>query len=135
MPVRSIDRRTFVVESTIAAAAATGICSINAAEPLESRQATGFRVGEVTDTTAIVWTRLTAHSSRNNNGVSSPPTNGKKPNELAKLTMPVEQLEGACPGGAGRIRLSYGTKPDFNEAVHDRVGRCHRGNRFYPPFA
>jgi len=118
MPVRSINRRTFVVESTLAAAAATGIRSINAAEPLESRQATGVRVGEVTDTTAIVWTRLTAHSARNNDGVIIPGrANGKKPNELAKITMPVEQLEGVCPGAAGRIRLSYGTNPDFTEAV------------------
>ena len=35
-------------------------------------QAMGTRVGEVTDTTAIIWTRLTAKKERNNKGIVIP---------------------------------------------------------------
>ena len=35
------------------------------AEPTGPFQATGIKVGEVTDTTAIVWTRLTLRPERN----------------------------------------------------------------------
>ncbi len=90
----------------------------NAAEPFDSRQATGVRVGEVTDSTAIFWTRLTEHAERNNAGVLIPGhANSKKHSELAKVTVPVEQLEGACPGATGRIRLRYSTSPDLAEAI------------------
>ncbi len=118
LPARVLDRRSFVVESSLAAAIVAGANVANSAELLDSRQATGVRVGEVTDTTAIVWTRLTAHAVRNNSGLLIPGrANGKKPEELAKVTMPVEQLEGACPGAAGRVRLRYGTKEDLSDAV------------------
>ncbi len=118
MPKRLLDRRTFAAESSLAVAALTGLSSLHAAEPLESHQATGVRVGEVTDTTAIIWTRLTVHSLRNNDGVLIPGrANGKKANELAKVTVPVEQLEGACLGAAGCIQLRYGTKEDLSDAA------------------
>ena len=99
MPKRLLDRRTFVTESSLAAASLAGLHALQASEPTESRQATGVRVGEVTDTPAIVWTRLTAQAVRNNDGVLIPGrASGKKPEQLAKVAVPVEQLEGACPG-------------------------------------
>ncbi len=118
MPARILDRRSFVIESSLAAATAAGLNIANAAELLDVRQATGVRVGEVTDTSAIVWTRLTANAVRNNEGqVILGRVNGKKANELAKVTVPVEQLEGACPGAAGRMRLRYASKEDLNDAI------------------
>ena len=42
--------------------------AIEAAEAAGPFQAMGARAGEVTDTTAIVWTRLTAAPVRNNGG-------------------------------------------------------------------
>ena len=123
MPSRKLNRRTFVAESSLAVAAAARLNLAHAAEPSDaqhatSRQATGVRIGEVTVSTAIVWTRLTANATRNNNGVLIPGrANRKKAEELAKVTVPVEQLEGACPGTAGRVRLRYGTKEDLSNAT------------------
>src|SRR5262245_34330895 len=60
--------------------------------PPQSRQATGVKVGEVTDTTAIVWTRLTANATGNTKGVLL----GNTAPLPANLT--IAQLRGACPG-------------------------------------
>jgi alkaline phosphatase D len=78
----------------------------------EVHQATGVRVGEVTPTSAIVWTRLTKHSTRNNKGFVF---KGKGTSqEPATVEMPVSEIEGACPGMAGEIRLSYGLQTDLS---------------------
>jgi len=34
-----------------------------------------------------------------------------------KLTVPVDELEGACPGTSGRVRLRYGTQEDLKDAT------------------
>jgi alkaline phosphatase D len=61
---------------------------------------------------------LTAHAERNNDGLLIPGrANGKRPDQLAKVTVPVEQLEGACPPADGRIRLRYGLAADFSDAI------------------
>ena len=78
-------------------------------------QATGTRVGEVTDTSAIVWTRLTQNPLRNNNGVVFLKKASK--NESEEVTVPVAEIEGACPGREGRVRLRYGLKEDLSDAV------------------
>lgn len=103
-----ITRRSFAARAagvlTGAAVAETWNGSLAAAaEPL-THQATGTRVGEVTSDTAVVWTRLTAHPTRNNDGLKSG-------------TASVEKLEGACPGMVGRVRLRYGTREDLGDAT------------------
>jgi alkaline phosphatase D len=77
-----------------------------AAESALPHQATGTKVGEVTDTSAIVWTRLTAQPTRNNAGVVIPQ---RKKKTEPRPTPPenVAEIEGACPGAAGRIRVRY----------------------------
>lgn len=77
-----------------------------AASAIEPHQATGTRVGEVSASSTIVWTRLTKHPLRNNEGVVV----AKKVDRSLKPTpsVPVEQIEGVCPGMAGRVRLRYG---------------------------
>lgn len=78
-------------------------------------QATGTRVGEATENSAIVWTRLTKHPQRNNEGIVFPgKVNRKSPQPV---TVPVEQIEGACPGIAGRVRLRYGLSEDLRDAA------------------
>ena len=69
----SVTRRRFI-RSAAASVAATPLLG---AASRESHQATGTRVGEVTDTTAIVWTRLTQQSTRNNAGVKFAMEKGK----------------------------------------------------------
>lgn len=78
-------------------------------------QATGVKVGEITDHSAIVWTRLTAKATRNNDGVVIPGRVGKKGPQ--KVTASADQIEGACPGAAGRVRVRYGTRDDLSDAV------------------
>jgi alkaline phosphatase D len=72
------------------------------------------KVGEVTDTTAIVWTRLTANGGRNADGQKLVGKGAKDDTPLADAE--VHKLHGACPGAAGRIRVRYDTKPDLSDA-------------------
>lgn len=78
----------------------------------ETHQATGVKVGEVTDTSAIVWMRLTAKSGRNNEGI----VRKGKPAKLLPADVSVDALEGSCPGMAGQVRLRYGTREDLSDA-------------------
>jgi len=78
----------------------------------QSRQATGVRVGEVTTDSAIVWMRVTAQAGRNQDGIVR---RGKATAE--PFTQRVEELEGACPGAPGRVRLRCSTRQDLADAV------------------
>ncbi len=77
-------------------------------------QATGTRVGEATDNAAIVWTRLTRHPERNNAGVVYP---RKVDRQNPPAQVPVDQIEGACPGMAGRVRLRYSLQENLSDAI------------------
>jgi phosphodiesterase/alkaline phosphatase D-like protein len=105
MKTTTFNRREFVTGSSAALAGAAGVASVaalaandaaGAAEEAGPFQALGTRVGEVTDSTAIIWTRLTQHPTRNNVGVVIPgrvndaKNKGKGP---AQVTVPVEELE------------------------------------------
>ena len=79
----------------------------------ESRQATGVKVGEVTQDSAIVWVRRTLRATRNTDGpvregkvVSPSPTDEETPT-----------LRGAAPGESGRVRVVYGTMDDLSDAI------------------
>ncbi len=78
----------------------------------ESRQATGVKVGEVTDTSAVVWMRLTARAARRADGVVRRGAPGPFPADLK-----ADDLEGSCPGAAGRVRLRLGTGEDLDRAA------------------
>jgi alkaline phosphatase D len=149
-PRRSITRRAFVAHSS-AALAGTVIAShlIEAAEAAGPFQAMGTRAGEVTDTTAIVWTRLTQHATRNNTGIVVPPRVKAKKKDAtqpqpepqsepqpqpAKLTVPAEQLEGACPGAPGRVSLRYDTREDLSDAKVTDVAMASAENDFICEF-
>lgn len=78
------------------------------------RQASGVKVGEVSDTSAIVWIRLTAESVRNNEGevIRGHVRRMPKPSPADPA-----KLEGACPGTAGQVRVRYSTREDLADAV------------------
>ncbi len=100
----SVSRRTFLAATATTALSANDAISDTRDKPT-SHQATGVRVGEITPTSAIIWTRLTKHATRNNKGVVF---KGKGTNqEPATVDVPVSEIEGACPGQAGEIRLRY----------------------------
>jgi alkaline phosphatase D len=71
----------------------------------ETRQATGVRVGEVSENSALVWMRLTAKASRKSDGVP--------PKETPLKNAEPDTLEGACPGAPGKVRLRYGVSEDL----------------------
>jgi alkaline phosphatase D len=110
---KTLTRRSFVACSAAAAAMPTLLHELQAAEAPAAHQATGTRVGEVTPTSAIVWTRLTLQPARNNDGVKFAKGDKPTPEELGA----VEKLEGACPGAAGRVRLRYGPNEDLTGAT------------------
>ncbi|HTM56578.1 MAG TPA: alkaline phosphatase D family protein [Pirellulales bacterium] len=79
------------------------------------QQATGTRVGEVDQTSAIVWTRLTKYPQRNNDGVVFSQDFDRK--DLRPTNVPVDGIEGACPGMPGRVRVRYGLREDLSDAL------------------
>lgn len=113
-------RRKFVKESAALAIATLSLPSwISSEEEKKVFQSMGTRVGEVTDSTAIVWTRVTANLERNNKGLVIPGrTSDYKNNELPVVKVPVEELEGACPGVSGFVRIRYGTEESLKKAVY-----------------
>lgn len=124
MTPMKLNRRAFAARATAAVAGTfvatkLGHSSSNAAEASGPYQAMGTRAGEVTDTTAIVWTRLTSLPVRNNGGVIIPKRandEAKRGKSESKVTASVEQLEGACPGAPGRVQLRYSTREDLSDA-------------------
>jgi alkaline phosphatase D len=110
----NFSRRTFLAATATTAIAANATDASTRDKPT-THQATGVRVGEITSTSAIVWTRLTKYSTRNNEGVVF---KGKGTNqEPATVDMPVSDIEGACPGQAGEIRVHYSTTGNLIEAI------------------
>lgn len=107
----SESRRSFVRKSASLALSAASVSDwLFQATETAAYQAMGTRVGDVTDHSAIVWTRLTANKTRNNAGVVIPGrAQNYKDGNLPEVKVPIEQLEGACPGASGFIRLRYGT--------------------------
>ncbi len=96
-------------------------CSISVHLPEAPCNALGERVGEVTPHSAIIHTRLTAQSDRNNRGYSFPFWTHSLSREQ-RLTvrvpegMTVADLEGACPGKEGLVRLHHSRDPGVGNA-------------------
>ena len=79
-------------------------------------QANGVKVGEVTQTSAIVWTRLTKVSERRNYGYVLNKDDEFEMHNAPKDTVPpkkypenvnLEDMHGATPGAPGQVRLTY----------------------------
>ena len=125
--VRDKKPTTFTRRETLLGSAAvlTGAACSNTTSTSQQEDApynaSGERVGEVTDSSAIVHTRLTAAPTRNNRGYSFPVWSHNLSLEQKKLLripdgMDIADLEGACPGLAGRARLLYGVHPQLAQS-------------------
>ncbi len=103
-----VPRRTFVKQTGVALVGAAFLSEFNvrAGETPAHHQATGLRIGEVTDNSAIIWTRVTAATARR--VVETP--NSPEDKAAAKL------IEGACPGALGQVRLRFGTNENLRGA-------------------
>ena len=77
----------------------------------------GFRVGEVTHTTAIVWTRVTKNKERNWKGYRDPKKRERRQEKYIPSKIKVADREGAMPGAVGRVRLAYATTDGFDDGV------------------
>lgn len=90
---------TYLAAISIYAASLT----VQAAPQVE--MANGIKIGEVTSTSAIIWTRLTQHAERNLNGKPFPKSANRK--QEAKLFDNLLEMEGSVPGIKGNIRIAY----------------------------
>lgn len=82
-------------------------------------QANGVKVGEVTQTSAIVWTRLTKIPERRNHGYVLKKDDEFEMHNAPKDAVPpkkypedvnLEEMHGATPGAPGEVRLTYEAK-------------------------
>ena len=71
--------------------------------------ANGIKVGDVTQSSAIVWTRLTQHPELKRDGFAFPEIRGRdEPSEAQQLQgHALEEMEGAVPGAVGEVRFVY----------------------------
>lgn len=69
--------------------------------------ANGIKIGEVTQNSVIIWTRLTKHPERNVDGL--PFVKGKDKHVNPPFEK-LEEMEGSTPGTTGEVRISY--QPD-----------------------
>jgi alkaline phosphatase D len=75
--------------------------------------ANGIKIGEVTPSSAIVWTRLTLHPERNVDGKPFPKNVNKERKSLEFKDLAA--MEGSVPGAAGDVRV--GIRPSGGAAA------------------
>lgn len=113
----SLTRREFLA-GTVAASAAgwvAGATPVPAAAEGRPHLATGVRIGEVTDTSARFWLRLTTHPERNSTGETI--KGHIRMGAARPAPADVAKLEGACPGAPGRVRVRYSPREDLAGAA------------------
>ncbi|MDZ7332241.1 MAG: alkaline phosphatase D family protein [candidate division KSB1 bacterium] len=78
--------------------------------------ATGYKIGEVTSNSAVVWARLTASPERNWHGIV--PNPHESPTRVMQdvPNIPVRLWEGSAAGADGEVRIIYSTSPDLKGA-------------------
>jgi phosphodiesterase/alkaline phosphatase D-like protein len=103
-------RREFLYQTAVAGLAGTLRTSPAVAAP-DSRQATGVKVGEVSDSAATIWMRLTAMDARRADGVVRKGLPQPFPADLR-----IADLEGSCPGAPGRVRFVFSPSEDLRSA-------------------
>jgi alkaline phosphatase D len=93
----------------------------------------GLRVGEVTQNSAIVWTKLTRDTVRNNAGEAGPKVVGQigpriilsleqgamKSDAYEPLDIPTEDMIGACPGTEGETLVMWSEAEGDHSGVSD----------------
>ncbi|MCA9123268.1 MAG: alkaline phosphatase D family protein [Planctomycetaceae bacterium] len=119
------------------AVAGVSLLVVMAADGIAAEMAMGFRVGEVTQNSAIVWTRVTRDAERNWDGYREAKKAVPKENEYTPSKVKVEDRDGATPGAVGEIRVRYSTAEDLRNAKstewvtvaaeHDFIQQFHIG--------
>ncbi|MEO1997605.1 MAG: PhoD-like phosphatase N-terminal domain-containing protein, partial [Planctomycetaceae bacterium] len=73
----------------------------------------GFRVGEISQNSAIIWTRITQGTDRNANGYREPSKRSPRQKQYQPSPIKVADRQGAMPGASGQVRVRYGTREDL----------------------
>jgi len=122
--------KSIVVIGCLCLAMLSGQRDANAAVHL----AMGFRVGEVTPTSAIVWTRITATAEPNWKG--EPPSVRESPTRtmVQNDPIPIDAREGALPGNPGEVRLIYSSESDLTSAIESEWLTVNAGRDFTHQF-
>ena len=81
--------------------------------------ANGIKIGEVTQDSAIFWTRLTQHAELNRKGHPFPkiPYHEEASEERQLEGHALEEMEGAVPGAAGEVRFVYWAEGETADAA------------------
>ena len=87
---------------------------------VENRQATGVKIGEVTPTSVIVWTRISEDSERNWEGIER---RGRPDRDAPPEELEPRDLEGSVPGAPGQVRLRYSASPGLEDAIETKWKR------------
>ncbi len=121
-----------------------GFLSLLSCEAAGAELAMGFRVGEVRQDSAIIWTRITKNSERNWKGHREPTKRQPYVDEYVPSTINVMDRQGEVVGAPGQVRIRYapsaggavtysdwvtvGAEDDF---VHQfRLGGLRSGTRY-----
>ncbi|WP_202552067.1 alkaline phosphatase D family protein [Ginsengibacter hankyongi] len=152
------NRRKFIRDLSLSSAAiAIGVNNNNKISPFDFLKnsngpfmATGIKIGEVSSTAAIIWTRLTKSPVRVTDDAPQPtilyknPTTGKfehkegketRPNREPKIIYPrgidVNTIAGAVPGTAGEVRVLWtaGNGNAWKESAWQPVNVDHDATR------
>jgi alkaline phosphatase D len=78
--------------------------------------ATGFKVGEVTQSSVIVWARLTAQPERNWEGLVPNPHESPTRVMVDVPDVPISTWEGSAAGTPGEVRLGLSADPLLRDA-------------------
>ena len=79
-----------------------------------AHMAMGFRVGEVMQNSAIVWTRVTKSAERNWAGHREPNKREARQDNYVPSSIKVEDRQGEVPGAPGVVRVHYTTNKDIS---------------------
>lgn len=77
----------------------------------------GFRVGEVTQNSAIVWARITKTAERNWKGYRDPKKREPRMAEYVPSKIAVADRQGEISGAAGQLRVQYATNKNLTAAM------------------
>ena len=91
------------------------VSTVSATGQEQVHLAMGLRVGEVTQSSAIVWSRVTAQPKRVWPGERRVGRAGKKTDEYTEK-INVDGLEGAVPGTLGQLQLTWSQHEDYSNS-------------------
>jgi len=136
--------RTFIL---LCLALALAVCGMLPAEATNGPyQANGLKIGELTSTSAIIWTRLTRDPRRLDDGIPLPAPkripHPKRPGRMRIVTtgpqlpegVSVDEVEGAVPGAPGEVRVVYSTPAGKHPEVATKWARVSAERDFTHQF-